>query len=118
FAQLRVMLHPSVSIVTSPYPVYSIWSVNQSRAPAVPVSPWTTEAALVARPLNTVEVTKLTAGEAEFLRVLAGGRTIAEAVGVALDNASDFNASQAIVLLITARIVTGFGRPVHLSAGN
>jgi hypothetical protein len=118
FAQLRMTFHPSISIITSPYPVYSIWSVNQSRAPAVPVSPWTAEAALIARPLHTVEVTKLTAGEAEFLGALTDGRTMAEAVETALDNAADFDVSQVIALLIKARIVVGFGRPTRHQTGN
>jgi hypothetical protein len=118
FAHLRVTLHPSVSIVTSPYPVYSIWSVNQSRAPAIPVSPWAAEAALIARPLHTVEVTKLMAGGGQFLGALAEGKTMAEAVEGALHNAADFDASQAIALLIKARIVVGFGRPARPHAGN
>ena len=78
-AELRLTLHPSVSVVTSPYPIYSIWNVNQSRAPVVPVSPWATEAALIARPVHTVEVTKLRTGEAVFLQTLAQGDTMAEA---------------------------------------
>jgi len=118
FAHLRVTMHPSMSMVISPYPVYSIWSVNQSRAPAVPVSPWAAEAALIARPLHTVEVTKLTTGEVEFLGALADGHTMVEAVEIALDEATDFDASQAIALLIKARVVVGFGRPARRRTGN
>ena len=105
----RVTLHPSVSIVTSPYPIYSIWSVNQTRAPTVPINPWAPEAALIARPLNTVEVTRLRPGEAEFLRSLADGASISDALETALGIWVDFDAPQALALLIKARVVTGFG---------
>jgi hypothetical protein len=63
-------------------------------------------------------VTKLTAGEVEFLGALAEGATMTDAVETALDNAPDFDASQAIALLIRARIVVGFGRPARQQAGN
>lgn len=118
FAELRVTLHPSVSIVTSPYPIYSIWSINQSRAPAVPVTPWAAEAALIVRPLNTVEVTKLRPGEDEFLYALSDGEMTSDAAEIARCACPDFDVSQAIALLIKARVVAGFGRATRLRAAN
>jgi hypothetical protein len=118
FAELRVALHPSISIVASPYPIYSIWSVNQSRAPTVPVTPWAAEAALVARPLNTVEVTRLHHGEDEFLYALSDGEMMSDAAEIARSAYPDFDVSRAIALLIKARVVVGFGRTNRLLAGN
>jgi hypothetical protein len=43
---------------------------------------------------------------------------MAEAVDIALNNPTDFDASQAIALLIKARIVVGFGRPARHNPGN
>jgi hypothetical protein len=117
-AELRLTLHPSVSVVASPYPIFSIWNVNQSRAPVVPVMPWAAEAALIARPVHAVEVTKLRTGEAIFLQTLAQGDTVAEAFDAALADAPSFDVAQGLALLIKARIVTGFGRRTRIVAAN
>ena len=111
-------LHPSVSIITSPYPIYSIWSVNQLHAPTVPVTPWAAEAALIARPLNTVEVTRLRPGEGEFLYALSDGEMMSDAAEIARSAYPDFDVSRAIALLINARVVVGFGRSNRLLARN
>ena len=74
----------------------------------MPVTPWAAEAALIARPLNTVEVTKLRPGEDEFLYALSEGEMIVRCAEIARCACPDFDVSQAIVLLIKARIVAGF----------
>src|SRR5262249_47571907 len=45
--ELRVRLHPSLSIITSAHPVYSIWHMNQDPVRFSPASPWIREAVLV-----------------------------------------------------------------------
>src|SRR5262249_41130955 len=46
----RVRFHPSVSIISSRHPVFSIWYANQDPDRYVPIAPWAPESALVARP--------------------------------------------------------------------
>jgi hypothetical protein len=41
---MRVRLHPSVSVVVSRHPAFSIWRVNQNPDRVVPVTPWGPEA--------------------------------------------------------------------------
>jgi hypothetical protein len=107
-AGLRVVLHPSVAIISSLYPIHSIWKVNQNRAPVTPVSPWAPEAVLVARPANTVQVYRLAPGQAPFLRALAEGGLFSEAVEAAMAEAKEFDMTESLVFLIGARIVVGF----------
>jgi hypothetical protein len=108
-ADLRVTLHPSVSIVTSAYPIYSIWKVNQNRAPVVPVSPWAPEAVLIARSVYAVQVHRLARGQDVFLRTLADGEAIAQAIEAGIAEAPDFDVAQSLALLINTGIVVGFG---------
>lgn len=115
-AELQVALHPSITVVASPYPVWSIWNVNQSRAPAIPVSPWAAEAALIARPRHRVEVKKLRAGEATFLQSLMRGDTLSEAVEAAHADAQEFDITLGVGLLIARQLVVGFGRRMRPAA--
>ncbi len=115
-ADIRVALHPSVSIIASSYPIYSIWKVNQSRAPIVPVSPWAGEGVLVARPNYAVQVHKLVEGQAAFLKSLAEGDSFATAATAGSQNVVDFDVAQALSLLINAKIVTAFDPPTNVVA--
>jgi hypothetical protein len=103
---VRVILHPSVDLVASRFPVLSIWEVNQATA-VKPVTHWGPEAALIARPFLEVETRLIGAGTAKFLTALQGGSTIAEAVEMATAAASDFNASDGLAVLIGAHLVVG-----------
>jgi hypothetical protein len=95
----RVKLHPSVTILASPYPVLSIWDAN--RADAVPaIEDWSAETVLVVRPFLEVEMVRLAAGTGAFLLALQSGASIAEAVKVASAAAPDFHAADALATLI------------------
>jgi hypothetical protein len=107
---LRVTMHPSMSVVRSAFPVFSIWKVNQSRAPVVPVSPWAPEAVVIARCGQSVLVKKLLPGQAVFLDALAAGETFADAVIAASEDAADFETAQSLTLLIRNELVARFGR--------
>jgi Putative DNA-binding domain len=113
---LRLRLHPSVAIVSSQYPVFSIWQVNQDAERVAPISPWAPEAALVARPFLRVETRRIPHGSARFIQELARGGTFSAAVLSGTAAAVAFDRRQAIALLIEANIVVGFGGdwdPLH-----
>jgi hypothetical protein len=95
----RVKLHPSVSILSSPYPLVSIWQANQAVA-VKPVQDWGAETALVARPFLEVETLPLGAGTGTFLAALQSGATIANAAGAASDAAPGFNPADGLATLI------------------
>jgi hypothetical protein len=96
---LRVQLHPSVSIIASDYPVYSIWHVNQDPERFAPVSFFKRESVLIARPYLRVKTQCISREIAEFVRALAAGSSLAEAVDIT-------SAADALTFLIKARIVT------------
>jgi hypothetical protein len=109
-ARMRVKLHPSVSIISSRHPIYSIWYANQDMDRYVPIAPWAPEAALVARPDLDVEVHKLPSGGSAFLSTLAEGGTFADAFTSATDADERFDPVANLSVLIRTNIVIGIGR--------
>jgi len=59
---LRLVLHPSVSMVASRFPIVTIWETNQNDNENRRVDRWCAESALVARPFLEVEVRRLPPG--------------------------------------------------------
>jgi hypothetical protein len=110
-ADLRLEFHPSVSIIKSPYPIVSIWKVNDDPDHAVPIAPWAPEAALVARPFGDVEVMRLGAGMAEFLLRLLHNGTMNDAIRAGERAAAEFDLIQSLQSLIVSRAVTRIRQP-------
>jgi hypothetical protein len=111
-AETRVRLHPSLSIITSLHPIYSIWHMNQDPVRFTPVSPLAKEAVLVARPRLKVRTQRITHGDAAFIRALAAGGTLADTVVAAQDAVPAFDAAESIAVLICARVAVGFSDEV------
>lgn len=100
--ELRLVAHPSLSILCSAHPVVTIWAMNAGEMPLQPVTQWSGEDALVLRPLMTVEVHRLPPGAAAFLSSLAAGRPLAEAAERANGDAPEFDLVTNLVGLITS----------------
>ena len=109
-AGMGVTLHPSVAIIASRHPIYSIWYANQDMDRYVPIAPWGPEAALVARPDLDVAVQRLPAGGAAFLTALSKGSTFAEAFMLAAEADERFDPVANLSLMIHANIVTVIGQ--------
>ena len=75
---VRVVLHPSVSLIDLRFPIVTIWEANRSSGEAV-IGCWKPEQALVARPFRFVEVRRLPPGGYAFLQALRAGATIGDA---------------------------------------
>lgn len=99
-----VRLHPSAELLTSPFPIFSIWRAHQGEG-APHVSTWQAEAALVVRPALDVEVHLLPAGGYQFLTALSQGGSFARAATVASVEAPAFNAVENLAMLIQTRVV-------------
>lgn len=92
-ASLVFVLHPSASILRSPFPMVTIWTMNAGEMELRPIDNWSGEDALVVRPEMMVEIHRLPAGGAVFLEVLAGRADLATAVEAAVATAPDFDLS-------------------------
>ena len=81
----RLTLHPSVRVVESNYPIYSIWiqQVSDERLLQMPTAG---ETVLIRRLDHQVEQLLLPSGGARFFRLISSGRTLEEASNDALKN--------------------------------
>jgi Putative DNA-binding domain len=83
-ADLRFILHPSLEIVASDYPIVTIWAMSSGEMELAPIMDWRGEDALVSRPSVDVEVRRLPAGAKTFLQSLAAGDSLGVAAASAL----------------------------------
>ncbi len=74
----KLRLHPSLHIISSPFPVFAIWQQN-SGAPDTTI-PKHGQDVLITRPSDMVEMRTLPPGAADFLRALASGRRLGEVI--------------------------------------
>ena len=103
---LRLMLHPSVALLKSGFPVVSIWQANLY-ANDNTLDVWQPECALIARPYLEVEVRTIAAGTYAFIAALASGCMIGAAIEQALDQEPGLDLGEAFNVLVDGRIVIG-----------
>jgi hypothetical protein len=77
-SRARLSPHPASSLVSSQYPIGSIWAAHQA-ATVEPVRVWRAETVLVARPAMEVSVHILPDDGAAFAEALFAGETLADA---------------------------------------
>src|ERR1700732_1953901 len=90
-AGMRFILHPSVEIVASDYPIVTIWAMNSGDIDLAPITDWRGEDAPGARPAFDVEVRRLPPGAKTFLQTLAAGNPLEEAAAAALAGNASFD---------------------------
>jgi hypothetical protein len=91
---VRLVPHPATMLISSPYPIGSIWAAHQGEA-VEPVRASRSETVLVARPAMDVSVHILPAGDATFAQALFAGETLGQAAerASALNPGFDFGAA-------------------------
>lgn len=97
---LRMILHPSIEIVASAYPVVTIWAMNAGEAEIAPVTDWQGEDALVVRPHFDVEVRCLPPGGRVLLQELAAGMPLARAAEAAYAADQNFDLAQNLTVML------------------
>jgi hypothetical protein len=110
-SNLRLKLHPSITLLRSRFPVVSVWEASQTN---MDVGVWKEEAALIARPHLEVEVWRLPPGGYEFFSALVEGKAIGSAIEGAIAVAADFDLAASFRILIGAGVVSileTFDRP-------
>jgi hypothetical protein len=103
----RVVLHPSVVLVASRFPIVTIWQSNQLHGETAMIDRWRAECALVARPFDEVEVHNLSRGGYAFVSALAERHTIAVAIDAGRSAAPDFDIRSNLAMLAEANVVVG-----------
>ena len=96
---LALRLHPATRVITSPFPVHTIWRLNQPDVddkdiPAVDMT--VAEHVIVTRPHMEVVTRAITLADAALVRAVMGGATLGAAVEGALALAPDFDVTHAL----------------------
>lgn len=80
---VRFEFHPSMHLLASDWPVFSIWQVHQDEGTEVSLAgiPFEAETGLIVRPELEVHVRHLSRTAYEFCRLMREGRTLAETAG-------------------------------------
>jgi hypothetical protein len=105
---IGLVLHPSVRVVRSRFPVLTVWEMNIEGGIPGPVDLTAGgEDALVVRPQANVEVRSVPKGSPDFIRALASGRSVLAAFEQALAADARFDLSSNLMDLIQAGAVVG-----------
>jgi hypothetical protein len=102
FANAKFVMLPSLRVVTSTYPILSIWRTNTLDEHVADVDLSKAEDALIARPRMWVEVCPLEPGEAMLYRALSMGAPFGEAAGEALERVPGLDVAR-----VVARVISG-----------
>jgi len=111
----RLALHPSARIVSSPFPILSIWQANIEGGDAASVS--LDEGAhdvLVARPEAEVELRLLPAGASAFMTALLADSTVIEATKEALGTSPRFDLAGTLRGMAEAGLIVGHSIRIDL----
>ena len=104
--RLQVLLHPSLTLLRSRFPVVSAWEVNQEGASAA-IRCWKAEDAMVFRPRYEVQVVKLAEGGFAFLSALSAGAPLASAIAAAIQDDPDFDMAGNLAQLAGSGVTVG-----------
>jgi hypothetical protein len=100
-------LHPSLSVVRSPYPIVSIFELNTQAGDMPPTRLEGSEDALVMRPRLEVQLRLLPEGGASFIFALKEEKSIGEAAAIALGQHPGFGLEANLAGLIAAGAIIG-----------
>ena len=107
FETLTTELHPSLRLLSSPYPIASIWRRHQSEFPQGKLRLSGGENVLIARPHRDVKVHNLTRGAYEAMASLHHGAAIADALSTGSNADPEFDPQDFFAQLFEFNIVTG-----------
>lgn len=107
--EVRLVLHPSLRIVRSTWPIVEIWSMNiDGGVPAAVDIQRGGENAVVIRPAAEVEVRTVTAGAAAFIFGLQTGVSVVEAAARAIAEEPAFDLACAFCDLLAIDAIVGW----------
>lgn len=98
--ELRLTVHPSVAVVSSPYAIVSLWAAHQGHGDLAQLDVTSAETALVLRPELDVLVLACDPGTAAFLLCLQGGADLARSASAAIASVDDFDLTAALGTLL------------------
>lgn len=96
--------HPAHAVLSSPYPVVSIWAAHNGLGELAEIDLNQPEEALVVRPVLDTEIWRLPPGGAAFIRAVETGQTVADAAMAVWAHTPAFDPGAILSLTIRARL--------------
>jgi len=103
---LRLVLHPSVQVIASPFAIFSLWAAHQGVLCISSVDPEQAQTALVFRDALDVDTLEITVGISKFVRALQSGLTLFDAAGAASSADPEFDLSHALAMLLRLQLIS------------
>lgn len=105
---LRFRLHPSVRLVRSPFPAFTIWRMNAAGGAPASVDLSEAQDTMVLRPDAEVDVRRVLPASHDFVAAIGQGLTLSQAMEMALAADGDFDLSENLRELIRMGAFAGF----------
>lgn len=105
---LRFRLHPSVRMVRSRFPAFTVWRMNAPDGTPGPVELCNSQDTIVLRPGADVDVRNVPPASYDFVAALAKGVTLSQATVTALAKDAQFDLSENLRQLIQMGAFAGF----------
>lgn len=105
---LRLRLHPSLRLVRSQFPAFTIWHMNSAGGTPGPVDLSEGQIAMILRADAEVDIRPASPGRHEFLLALESDLTLSQALTNALAADSQFNLAENLQELIQQGAFVGF----------
>lgn len=103
---LRFRFHPTVRLLRSPFPAFTIWQMNAPDRTPAPIDLWEAQYTMVLRPVAEVEVRQVVPASHAFAVALGQGLVLSQAMETALavDGAFDLSVNLRELIQIGAFI--------------
>lgn len=111
--ELRLVCHPSVSAVASPYAIVSLWAAHQGDGGVEGIDVDMPEYAIVTRQGLDVLVLRAPVGAVEFVITVQQGRCLEDAVATAASAARGFDLAETLSLLLGHGALTSLHLPLR-----
>ncbi|AEC19661.1 hypothetical protein PT7_1121 [Pusillimonas sp. T7-7] len=105
---LRLRPHPSLRLVRSPFPAFSIWQMNTAGATPAPVDLSESQDTMILRADAEVDVRHVSPASYAFVAALGTGLTLSRAMEHALTVNASFDLSENLRVLIQIGAFVGF----------
>ena len=109
--ELRLVLHPAVRLLASPFAIVSLWAAHQGNGELAEVDVFAAETALVVRPQDQVLVLRCDPGTAGFVACLQRGHDLAASAAQAAGGWPPFDLTATLSLLMAHGALTAITLP-------
>lgn len=112
--ELIFKFHPSLSLLSSPYPFHSIWQTNKYDETVAKIElDADAQAVMIMRPQLDVVVTVLPMEQWLFMQLLAQGECLGAASEKVLNEYNAFDVQAALVMCLQANVITSYDFPAR-----